>query len=77
MAFVVSQGAELMGKFGINVPRGAVVGSVQDVKEVLKNVFPSEKEVMIPRLPVSYSLCRCYVPLVLMRCLGRDTSMMV
>jgi hypothetical protein len=25
----VSQGADLMGKFGINVPKGAVVGSVQ------------------------------------------------
>jgi succinyl-CoA synthetase beta subunit len=37
-----------MGKFGINVPKGAVVGSVQEVKEVLKNVFPSEKEVMLP-----------------------------
>ncbi|VAI47108.1 unnamed protein product [Triticum turgidum subsp. durum] len=41
------QGAELMGKFGINVPKGAVVGSVQEVKEVLKNVFPSEKEIVV------------------------------
>ncbi|KAM0826962.1 hypothetical protein ACQ4PT_068508 [Festuca glaucescens] len=41
------QGADLMGKFGINVPKGAVVGSVQEVKEVLKNVFPSEKEVYL------------------------------
>ncbi|XP_024317867.1 succinate--CoA ligase [ADP-forming] subunit beta, mitochondrial isoform X2 [Brachypodium distachyon] len=38
------QGAELMGKYGINVPKGAVVGSVQEVKEVLNKVFPSEKE---------------------------------
>ncbi|KAM0830742.1 hypothetical protein ACQ4PT_066019 [Festuca glaucescens] len=42
-----SQGADLMGKFGINVPKGAVVGSVQEVKEVLKNVFPSEKEIVV------------------------------
>ncbi|KAM0830739.1 hypothetical protein ACQ4PT_066019 [Festuca glaucescens] len=41
------QGADLMGKFGINVPKGAVVGSVQEVKEVLKNVFPSEKEIVV------------------------------
>lgn len=39
------QGAELMGKYGINVPRGAAAGSVQEVKDILKNVFPSEKEV--------------------------------
>ena len=54
----MSQGADLMGKFGINVPRGAAVGSVQEVKEVLKNVFPSEKEVMLPRLLISYVSCR-------------------
>jgi hypothetical protein len=64
-----------MGKFGINVPKGAVVGSVQEVKEVLKNVFPSEKEVMLPKfyLPsiflviVVFYLCKsegCGVALV-------------
>ena len=45
------QGAELMGKYGINVPRGAAAGSVQEVKDALKNMFPSEKEVMTPQLP--------------------------
>ena len=45
------QGAELMGKYGINVPRGAAAGSVQEVKDALKNIFPSEKEVMTPQLP--------------------------
>jgi hypothetical protein len=57
-----------MGKFGINVPKGAVVGSVQEVKEVLKNVFPSEKEVILPfrllicsfSVPfVMFHLCKC------------------
>jgi succinyl-CoA synthetase beta subunit len=41
-------GAELMGKYGINVPRGAAAGSVHEVKDALKNMFPSEKEVMTP-----------------------------
>jgi hypothetical protein len=45
------QGAELMGKYGINVPRGAAAGSAQEVKDALKNVFPSEKEVTMPQLP--------------------------
>ena len=40
-----------MGKYGINVPRGAAAGSVQEVKDTLKNVFPSEKEVTMPQLP--------------------------
>jgi hypothetical protein len=44
------QGAELMGKYGINVPRGAAAGSVQEVNDALKNMFPSEKEVMTPQL---------------------------
>jgi succinyl-CoA synthetase beta subunit len=50
------QGAELMGKYGINVPRGAAAGSVEEVKNTLKNVFPSEKEVMFPFL-ILYCLC--------------------
>ncbi|MCH1932391.1 hypothetical protein L9G16_19785, partial [Shewanella sp. A25] len=41
------QGAELMGKYGINVPRGAAAGSVEEVKNTLKNVFPSEKEIVV------------------------------
>lgn len=52
----VSQGAELMGKYGINVPRGAAAGSVEEIKNTLKNVFPSEKEVMFPFL-ILYCLC--------------------
>jgi len=62
---VVLQGAELMGKYGINVPRGAAAGSVQEVKDTLKNVFPSEKEVTMPQLPYvisSYSLHGCKMP---------------
>ncbi|AQK53686.1 Succinate--CoA ligase [ADP-forming] subunit beta mitochondrial [Zea mays] len=41
------QGAELMGKYGINVPRGAAAGSVQEVNDALKNMFPSEKEIVV------------------------------
>ncbi|PAN47973.1 hypothetical protein PAHAL_9G326400 [Panicum hallii] len=32
------QGAELMGKYGINAPRGATAGSAQEVKDALKNI---------------------------------------
>lgn len=41
------QGAELMGKFGINVPKGAAAGSIEEVKNVMKNMFSNEKEVML------------------------------
>ncbi|CAL5357312.1 unnamed protein product [Camellia sinensis] len=38
------QGAELMGKFGVNVPKGVAVSSVQDVRKAIQDVFPSESE---------------------------------
>lgn len=41
------QGAELMSKRGINVPRGVAVSSAEEVKRAIKDVFPSEKEVVI------------------------------
>ncbi|KMZ74822.1 Succinate--CoA ligase (ADP-forming) [Zostera marina] len=41
------QGAELMGKFGINVPKGAAAGSIEEVKNVMKNMFPNEKEMVV------------------------------
>lgn len=39
------QGAELMGKHGINVPKGVTVSSVGEVKKAIQEVFPNEKEV--------------------------------
>jgi hypothetical protein len=48
---VILQGAELMGKYGINAPRGATAGSAQEVKDALKNVFPNEKQATMPQLP--------------------------
>ncbi|KAL7198538.1 hypothetical protein ACSBR2_020932 [Camellia fascicularis] len=38
------QGAELMGKFGVNVPKGVAVSSVQEVRKAIQDVFPSESE---------------------------------
>ncbi|KAG6400923.1 hypothetical protein SASPL_137768 [Salvia splendens] len=41
------QGAELMGKHGINVPKGVAVGSVDEVRKALREVFPNESEVVV------------------------------
>ncbi|GAB4848217.1 hypothetical protein Ancab_002884 [Ancistrocladus abbreviatus] len=41
------QGAELMGKYGINVPRGVAVSSVDEVKKAIKDVFPNENELVV------------------------------
>ncbi|KAG6481633.1 hypothetical protein ZIOFF_058237 [Zingiber officinale] len=41
------QGAELMSKYGINVPKGVAVASIEEVKEAVKSVFPNEKEVVV------------------------------
>ncbi|KAL3633409.1 hypothetical protein CASFOL_022171 [Castilleja foliolosa] len=40
------QGAELMGKHGINVPKGVAVGSVEEVRKALQEVFPNQSELM-------------------------------
>lgn len=34
-----------MSKYGINVPKGVAVSSVEEVKETVRSVFPNEKEV--------------------------------
>lgn len=49
------QGAELMSKHGINVPRGVAVGSVDEVKKALQDVFPNQSHVM-RRMHNSYIL---------------------
>ncbi|QHO52870.1 Succinyl-CoA ligase [ADP-forming] subunit beta [Arachis hypogaea] len=38
------QGAELMSKYGVNVPRGVAVSSVEEARKVIKDVFPNESE---------------------------------
>ncbi|XP_064987946.1 succinate--CoA ligase [ADP-forming] subunit beta, mitochondrial-like isoform X2 [Musa acuminata AAA Group] len=45
------QGAELMSKYGINVPKGVAASSIEEVKEAIKSVFPSGKEVSL-KVPV-------------------------
>lgn len=45
MILACKQGAELMGKHGINVPKGVTVSAVGEVKKAIQEVFPNEKEV--------------------------------
>ncbi|RAL42197.1 hypothetical protein DM860_011980 [Cuscuta australis] len=40
------QGAELMGKHGINVPRGVAIGSIGEVKKAIQEFFPNQNEVV-------------------------------
>nr|GMD64144.1 succinyl-coa ligase [adp-forming] subunit beta, mitochondrial [Ipomoea batatas] len=41
------QGAQLMGKYGINVPKGVAVGSIGEVKKAIQDVFPNENEIVV------------------------------
>ncbi|GMI66424.1 hypothetical protein like AT2G20420 [Hibiscus trionum] len=41
------QGAELMSKYGINVPKGVAVSSLDEVKEAVKTTFPNQNEVVV------------------------------
>ncbi|KAH0663578.1 hypothetical protein AABB24_011985 [Solanum stoloniferum] len=41
------QGAELMGKYGINVPKGVAVASLDEVKKAIQDVFPNQSEVVV------------------------------
>ncbi|KAH9315364.1 hypothetical protein KI387_023991, partial [Taxus chinensis] len=40
-------GANLMSKYGVNVPKGVAVSSVPEVKLAIKDTFPGEEEVVI------------------------------
>jgi len=49
------QGAALMSKFGVNVPKGVVVSSTKEIAGVLKEQFPDDAEVALsypPLLPI-------------------------
>ncbi|XAR61069.1 Succinate--CoA ligase (ADP-forming) [Bertholletia excelsa] len=41
------QGAELMTKHGVNVPKGLAVSTVQEVKRAIQDVFPNERELVV------------------------------
>ncbi|RVW53796.1 Succinate--CoA ligase [ADP-forming] subunit beta, mitochondrial [Vitis vinifera] len=41
------QGAELMSKYGINVPKGVAVGSIEEVRKTIQDVFPKENELVV------------------------------
>ena len=42
-----NQGAELMGKYGVNVPKGIAVSSVEELRKAIQDVFPNESEVIV------------------------------
>lgn len=39
------QGADLMSKFGVNVPKGVVASSTSEIAKVLEEHFPDDAEV--------------------------------
>uniref|UniRef100_A0A7N0ZZ91 Succinate--CoA ligase [ADP-forming] subunit beta, mitochondrial n=1 Tax=Kalanchoe fedtschenkoi TaxID=63787 RepID=A0A7N0ZZ91_KALFE len=41
------QGAELMSKYGVNVPRGVAVGSTEELKKAILEAFPNQNEVVV------------------------------
>ncbi|XP_009790645.1 succinate--CoA ligase [ADP-forming] subunit beta, mitochondrial [Nicotiana sylvestris] len=41
------QGAELMGKYGINVPKGVAVASLDALKKAIQDVLPNQNEVVV------------------------------
>jgi len=41
------QGAALMSKFGVNVPKGVVVSSKSEIAKVLKEQFPKDEELVV------------------------------
>ncbi|CAI0434538.1 unnamed protein product [Linum tenue] len=41
------QGAELMGKHGINVPKGVAVSSIEEVRKAIQEVFPNQSEIVV------------------------------
>ncbi|KAK4793922.1 hypothetical protein SAY86_011916 [Trapa natans] len=41
------QGAELMSKYGINVPKGVAVSSAEEIRKTIQSVFPNEKELVV------------------------------
>lgn len=51
---VENQGAELMSKYGVNVPKGVAVATVDEVKKTIESVFPNQSEVIIH---YSHSCC--------------------
>lgn len=41
-----------MGKYGINVPKGVAVSSVEEVRKAIQTTFPNEKEVSFGLIPL-------------------------
>ncbi|XP_077250781.1 succinate--CoA ligase [ADP-forming] subunit beta, mitochondrial-like [Tasmannia lanceolata] len=41
------QGAELVGKYGVNVSKGVAVSSIEEMKKAIQDVFPKEQELVV------------------------------
>ncbi|XP_050205406.1 succinate--CoA ligase [ADP-forming] subunit beta, mitochondrial [Mercurialis annua] len=41
------QGADLMSKYGVNVPKGIAAGSVEEIRKAIQDVFPNETELVV------------------------------
>ncbi|KAL9690768.1 hypothetical protein QQ045_011177 [Rhodiola kirilowii] len=55
LVFVLrSPGAELMSKYGVNVPRGVAVGSTEELKKAIQEQFPKENEVCMKYFIIAY-----------------------
>ena len=39
-----------MGKYGVNVPKGVAVSSLEEVKKTIQDVFPGASEVIAIRI---------------------------
>lgn len=36
-----------MGKYGVNVPKGVTVSSIDEIKKAIQDVFPNQSEVIV------------------------------
>jgi succinyl-CoA synthetase beta subunit len=45
-----------MGKYGVNLPKGVAVSSLDEVKKAIQDVFPGESEVIT--ISIAPNICK-------------------